>query len=85
MRLASNRPSGLMASTNVNRRSRRSGWTPFNSPQYSALVLLASMVSVELGITVALIELTLGVVGGNVFDLDTQDWLTSSPRSRRSS
>lgn len=41
----------------------------------SVLVLLASMVSVELGITVALIELTLGVVAGNVFDLRSQDWL----------
>ena len=41
----------------------------------SVFVLLASMVSVELGITVALIELTLGVVAGNVFDLQSQDWL----------
>jgi Kef-type K+ transport system membrane component KefB len=41
----------------------------------SVLVLLASMVSVELGITVALIELTLGVVAGNLFDLRSQDWL----------
>jgi len=29
-------------------------------------ILLASMVSVELGVTVALIELTFGVVAGNV-------------------
>jgi len=34
------------------------------------------MISVEVGITVALVELTLGVVAGNVFDLQTQDWLT---------
>jgi Kef-type K+ transport system membrane component KefB len=40
-----------------------------------AVVLVASMVSVELGITVALLELTLGVVAGNVFDLQSQDWL----------
>jgi Kef-type K+ transport system membrane component KefB len=40
-----------------------------------AVVLLASMLSVELGITVALIELTLGIVVGNVFDLSTQAWL----------
>jgi Kef-type K+ transport system membrane component KefB len=39
------------------------------------LVLLASIVSVELGVTVALVELTLGVAAGNVFDLHTQDWL----------
>jgi Kef-type K+ transport system membrane component KefB len=41
----------------------------------AAVVLVASMVSVELGVTVALIELTLGVVAGNVFDLQSQEWL----------
>jgi Kef-type K+ transport system membrane component KefB len=41
----------------------------------AAVVVVASMVSVELGITVALIELTLGVVVGNVFDLGTAEWL----------
>jgi hypothetical protein len=40
------------------------------------LALLASIVSVELGVTVALVELTLGVVAGNTLDLQTQDWLT---------
>ena len=40
-----------------------------------AVVLLASMLSVELGITVALLELTLGVVVGNVFHLHTTEWL----------
>jgi Kef-type K+ transport system membrane component KefB len=40
------------------------------------VALLASMVSVELGVTVALIELTFGVIAGNVFDLQSQDWLT---------
>jgi Kef-type K+ transport system membrane component KefB len=40
-----------------------------------AVVLLASILSVELGITVALLELTLGVVAGNVFQLHTQEWL----------
>jgi Kef-type K+ transport system membrane component KefB len=39
------------------------------------VVVIASMVSVELGITVALIELTLGVVVGNVFSLGTAEWL----------
>lgn len=33
------------------------------------------MLSVELGITVALLELTLGVVAGNVFELESQEWL----------
>ena len=39
-------------------------------------VLLASMVSVEVGISVALVELALGVVLGNVFNLDPNaSWL----------
>ena len=37
--------------------------------------LLASMVSVEFGISVALIELALGVVVGNAFHIATPDWL----------
>lgn len=39
-------------------------------------VLLASMVSVEIGISVALIELGLGVVIGNVFDFSVPEWLS---------
>jgi Kef-type K+ transport system membrane component KefB len=42
----------------------------------AAVVVLASILSVELGISVALIELGLGVVVGNLFDLDpNEDWL----------
>lgn len=42
----------------------------------SGVVVLASIVSVELGISVALIELALGVVVGNLFHLDPNtDWL----------
>ncbi|MFN2617617.1 MAG: cation:proton antiporter [Thermoleophilaceae bacterium] len=42
----------------------------------SAVVVLASVVSVELGISVALVELALGVAAGNVFGLDPNtDWL----------
>ena len=41
----------------------------------AAVVLVASVVSVELGVTVALVELTLGVVAGNVLHLHTQEWL----------
>jgi Kef-type K+ transport system membrane component KefB len=42
----------------------------------AAAVVVASMISVELGFSVALIELALGVVVGNVFNLDpSQDWL----------
>ena len=38
-------------------------------------ILVASMISVEIGISVALIELTLGVLVGNSFDLTVPDWL----------
>jgi Kef-type K+ transport system membrane component KefB len=41
----------------------------------AVVVVVASMVSVELGVTVALLELTLGVVAGNVFDLGGAEWL----------
>jgi Kef-type K+ transport system membrane component KefB len=41
----------------------------------AAVVLVASMLSVELGVTVALLELTLGVFAGNVFHLQSQEWL----------
>jgi Kef-type K+ transport system membrane component KefB len=41
----------------------------------AVVVLMASMLSVELGVTVALLELTLGVIAGNVLHLHTQDWL----------
>jgi Kef-type K+ transport system membrane component KefB len=41
----------------------------------AAVVLIASVVSVELGVTVALLELTLGVAAGNLFHLQTQEWL----------
>jgi Kef-type K+ transport system membrane component KefB len=42
----------------------------------AAIVVVASVISVELGLSVALIELALGVVFGNVFSLDpNQDWL----------
>ena len=41
-----------------------------------SLALVASIVSIEVGVTVALVELTLGVVAGNALDLESQDWLT---------
>ncbi|HLE99569.1 MAG TPA: cation:proton antiporter [Gaiellaceae bacterium] len=40
-----------------------------------AAALLASMISVEIGISVALVELGLGVVVGNGFDVVTPEWL----------
>lgn len=39
------------------------------------LILLASMASVELGLSVSLIEITLGVVAGNLLGLHTTPWL----------
>jgi Kef-type K+ transport system membrane component KefB len=41
----------------------------------AGVILLASIVSVELGVTVALLELWLGVVAGNAFHLHSQEWL----------
>ncbi len=41
----------------------------------AALIVLASILSVEIGISVALIEIMLGVVGGNVFGLTTTPWM----------
>jgi Kef-type K+ transport system membrane component KefB len=42
----------------------------------AAVVVLASMISVEIGLSVALVELALGVVVGNIFSLDPgQSWL----------
>ena len=42
---------------------------------FVGIALVASMVSVELGVTVALLELSLGIVVGNVADVSSQDWL----------
>jgi Kef-type K+ transport system membrane component KefB len=39
-------------------------------------ILLASMVSIEIGLSVALIELFAGVVVGNAFNLTVPSWLT---------
>lgn len=41
----------------------------------AVVVVVASMLSVELGVAVALVELGLGVVVGNVFALHSQEWL----------
>ena len=68
----------LMASTTT---SNDASWrSPIEPVQLAAVlagaVLLASMVSVEVGISVALIELALGVALGNTFNLDPDaSWL----------
>ena len=41
----------------------------------SILILLASMISVELGVTVAIVEIVLGVVAGNALGLEPPEWL----------
>jgi Kef-type K+ transport system membrane component KefB len=40
-----------------------------------ALILLASMASVELGLSVAIVEILLGVIGGNLLGLHTTPWM----------
>jgi Kef-type K+ transport system membrane component KefB len=42
---------------------------------WMALALLASLVSIRLGISVALIEIIVGVLAGNVFHLQTTAWI----------
>jgi Kef-type K+ transport system membrane component KefB len=42
----------------------------------AGVVLLASMISVEIGVSVALIELAAGVFVGNAFDVSVPDWLS---------
>jgi Kef-type K+ transport system membrane component KefB len=41
----------------------------------AGVVVIASILSVELGVAVALFELGLGVVVGNIFELHSQEWL----------
>ena len=42
----------------------------------AATILVASTVSIELGLSVALIELAAGVAVGNIFTLSIPDWLS---------
>jgi len=42
---------------------------------FGALVLVASLISLKLGLSVAIIEIVLGIVGGQ-FGLQAQDWMT---------
>lgn len=41
----------------------------------SAMVLVASILSVELGVSVAIVEIVLGVVAGNLFGIQPTPWL----------
>jgi len=40
-----------------------------------ALILIASMASAELGLSVAIVEIVLGVIGGNFLGLHTTPWV----------
>jgi Kef-type K+ transport system membrane component KefB len=42
---------------------------------WMGLALLASLVSIRIGISVALIEIGLGIIGGNVLGLHTTPWI----------
>jgi len=73
MRLAPNRGGiPLMASTN---HKEVEVSTLAVAAVLATTILLASMVSVELGISVALIELFAGFVVGNAFHVDVPSWL----------
>src|SRR3989442_13080992 len=41
----------------------------------AALIFLASLISVELGLSAAIIETALGVVGGNFLGVERQEWI----------
>ena len=49
----------------------------------AAVVLIASVISVEVGVTVALLELTLGVAAGNVSKAETTVFIERHSRARR--
>ena len=42
---------------------------------WMALALAASLISIRIGLSVALVEIMLGVFGGNVFHLQTNTWI----------
>jgi Kef-type K+ transport system membrane component KefB len=77
MRLALNRPPGLMASTSEVTPGRREEVSDIaTAAVLAAAVLIASSISVEIGLSVALVELALGVVVGNAFSVSVPDWLS---------
>ncbi|MCX8118079.1 MAG: cation:proton antiporter [Desulfobacterota bacterium] len=49
---------------------------PYSALIIAALIFLGSLLSVETGVSVALIEITLGVIGGNFLGLAPTPWLT---------
>ena len=57
----------------------------FVAAAWMGLALVASLVSIRLGISVALIEIGVGIVAGNAFGLTTTPGSTSWPCSAPSS
>ncbi|MCE9537169.1 MAG: cation:proton antiporter, partial [Nitrospirae bacterium] len=44
---------------------------------WMAMALLASLISARIGISVALVEICVGVVGGNLLDIHPTPWIAS--------
>lgn len=50
-------------------------YTFWIATQWIFLALVASLLSIRLGISVALVEIFVGVFGGNVMHLQVTDWV----------
>jgi Kef-type K+ transport system membrane component KefB len=48
----------------------------FVASAWMAIAFLASLISIRLGVSVALIEILLGVVAGNAFHIQTNEWIS---------
>jgi Kef-type K+ transport system membrane component KefB len=48
----------------------------FLASAWMAIAFLASLISIRLGVSVALIEILLGVVAGNAFHIQTNEWIS---------
>jgi len=44
--------------------------------EIGALILIASMISREIGVSIAIVEIVLGIIGGNFLKLETTAWIT---------
>jgi len=78
----SNKLAGVIHKRYLKRAPAREDWGSFfmadhtNALIIGSLVFLGSLISVETGISVALIEILMGVIGGNVLNLSPTPWLT---------
>ena len=39
------------------------------------MALIATLISVRIGVSVALVEICIGIAGGNLFNLETTPWI----------